>query len=77
MKLNVFDKPDVQSRTCSGYAEARKRAMQLNVFDKPDEQSRTYSGYAETRKRAKKIERLRFRTFVPGAALRPALFPQF
>ena len=25
----------MQSRTCSGYAEARKRRMKINVFDKP------------------------------------------
>ncbi|WP_418390980.1 hypothetical protein, partial [Alistipes communis] len=24
-----------ESRTCSGYAEARKRRMKINVFDKP------------------------------------------
>ena len=33
--MNVFVKPDEQSRTRAGYAEARKRLMKMNVFDKP------------------------------------------
>ena len=35
MKMNVFVKPDEQSRTRAGYAEARKRLLKTNLFDKP------------------------------------------
>ena len=40
-KNGTFSLSRAQSRTCSGYAEARKRRMKFNVFVKPNEQSRT------------------------------------
>ena len=40
-KNGTFSLSRAQSRTCSGYAEARKRRMKFNVFVKPNEQSLT------------------------------------
>ena len=47
----TFSLSRAQSRTCSGYAEARKRRMKFNVFVKPNEQSRACASYAEAGKR--------------------------
>ena len=40
-KNGTFSLSRAQSRTCSGYAEARKRRRKFNVFVKPNERSRT------------------------------------
>ena len=58
-KNGTFSLSRAQSRTCSGYAEARKRRMKFNVFVKPNEQSRACASYAEARKR-----RMKFNVFV-------------
>jgi len=50
-KNGTFSLSRAQSRTCSGYAEARKRRMKFNVFVKPNEQSRACASYAEAGKR--------------------------
>ncbi len=58
-KNGTFSLSRAQSRTCSGYAEARKRRMKFNVFVKPNEQSRACASYAEAGKR-----RMKFNVFV-------------
>ena len=56
-KNGTFSLSRAQSRTCSGYAEARKRRMKFNVFVKPNEQSRACASYAMARKRLLKTNR--------------------
>ena len=60
----TFSLSRAQSRTCSGYAEARKRRMKFNVFVKPNEQSRACASYAEAGKRRRK-----FNHFVKPSAI--------
>ena len=52
--LNVFVKPDEQSRACLSCAMARKRRMKSNVFVKPDEQSRACLSSVMARKGGRK-----------------------
>ena len=56
--LRTFSISRVQSRTCSGYAEARKRRKKLNVFDKPSAEPNLF-GLCRGGKTKKEIQRIR------------------